>query len=133
MQSIVDSKLLERLRVGPLAPYLDLYLRRIEQDGFLPSSVPCQLYAIARFSKWLQQGGVWLEDIDEIGVRRFLDRDPGVVHYPEPASIRRLVLILRGMGVLKAGLPPALTTVQRYVADTGGKVTSSIIVATARK
>jgi hypothetical protein len=71
MQSIVDSKLLERLRVGPLAPYLDLYLRRIEQDGFLPSSVPCQLYAIARFSKWLQQGGVWLEDIDEIGVRRF--------------------------------------------------------------
>src|ERR1035438_3921124 len=31
MQSIIDSKLLERLRVGPLAPYLDLYLRRIER------------------------------------------------------------------------------------------------------
>ena len=117
MQSNIDSKLLERLRVGPLAPYLDVYLTRIEQDGFLPSSVPCQLYAIARFSKWLQQGGVPLEDIDEIRMRRFLDRDPGVVHYPEPASIRRLVLILRGMGVLKAEPPPVLTTIQRYVIE----------------
>jgi site-specific recombinase XerD len=117
MQSIIDSKLLERLRVGPLAPYLDVYLRRIEQDGFLPSSVPCQLYAVARFSKWLQQGSVRLEDIDEIGVRRFLDRNPGVVHYPEPASIRRLVLILREMGVLKIEPPPALTSVQRRVAE----------------
>jgi len=117
MQSIIDSKLLERLRVGPLAPYLDVYLRRIEQDGFLPSSVPCQLYAIARFSKWLQQEGVRREDIDESRVRRFLDRDPGVVHYPEPASIRRLVLILRGMGVLKAAPPPVLTSVQRYVTE----------------
>jgi site-specific recombinase XerD len=117
MQSIIDSKLLERLRVGPLAPYLDIYISRIEQDGFLPSSVPCQLYAIARFSKWLQQGGVRIEDIDEIRMRRFLDRDPGVVHYPEPASIRRLVAILRGMGVLKPEPPPALTSVQRYVAD----------------
>lgn len=57
------------------------------------------------------------EDIDEIRMRRFLDRDPGVVHYPEPASIRRLVLILRGMGVLKAEPPPALTPVQRYVIE----------------
>jgi site-specific recombinase XerC len=117
MQSIIDSKLLERLRVGPLAPYLDIYISRIEQDGFLPTSVPCQLYAIARFSKWLQQGGVRIEDIDEIRMRRFLGRHPGVVHYPEPASIRRLVAILRGMGVFKPEPPPALTCVQRYVAD----------------
>jgi hypothetical protein len=46
-----------------------------------------------------------------------LDRNPGVVHYPEPASIRRLVLILRGMGVLKVEPPPALTSVQRCVAE----------------
>ena len=76
-----------------------------------------KLYAIARFSKWLQQGGIRLEDIDEIRMRRFLDRDPGVVHYPEPATIRRLVVILREMGVLKPESPPALTSVQRCVAD----------------
>src|SRR6266436_5092371 len=117
MQSFIDSKLLERLRVGPLASYLDVYLMRIEQDGFLPSSVPCQAYAIARFSKWLQQEGIRLEDLDEIIVRRFLDRDPGVVHFPEPATIRRLVLILREMGVVKPEPPPSVTSVQQCVAQ----------------
>ena len=53
MQTFVDPNLLERLRVGPLAPYLDTYLKHIEQEGFLPSSVPMQMYAIARFSNWL--------------------------------------------------------------------------------
>jgi site-specific recombinase XerD len=117
MQSFIDSKLLERLRVGPLAPYLDVYLRRIEQNGFLPSSVPCQAYAIARFSKWLQQELTRLEDLDEIIVRRFLDRDPGVVHVHEPASIRRLVLTLREMGVVKPEPPPPVTSVQQCVAQ----------------
>lgn len=117
MQSIIDSKLLERLRVGPLAPYLDVYLRRIEQDGFLPSSVPCQAYAIARFSKWLQQDGIRLEDLDVIRVRRFLNRDPGVVHFPEPATIRRLVLILREMGVLRGEPTPPVTSVEQCVAQ----------------
>ena len=117
MQPFIDSKLLERLRVGPLAQYLDVYLRRIEQDGFLPSSVPCQAYAIARFSKWLQQEGIRLEDLDEIIVRRFLDRDPGVVHFPEPATIRRLVLTLREMGVVKPEPPPSVTSVQQCVAQ----------------
>src|SRR5260370_36352006 len=99
MQSFIDSKLLERLRVGPLVPYLDIYLRRIEQDGFLPSSVPCQGYAIAKFSKWLQQEDIRLEFLDEIIVRRFLGRDPGSVHFPEPATRRRPASILPEMGL----------------------------------
>ncbi len=117
MQSFIDSKLLERLRVGPLVPYLDIYLRRIEQDGFLPSSVPCQGYAIAKFSKWLQQEDIRLEFLDEIIVRRFLGRDPGIVHFPEPATIRRLVSILREMGVVKPEPPPSVTSIQRCVAQ----------------
>jgi hypothetical protein len=55
MKSIIDPKLLERLRVGPLAQYFDPYLARIEDEGFSPSSVPGQAYAIARFSKWLKE------------------------------------------------------------------------------
>ena len=117
MHPIIDPKLLERLRVGPLAPYLDLYLARIEGDGFLPSSVPCQTYAIARFSRWLQQGGVRLEAVDDTTVRRFLDRDPGVVHYPEPATIRRLVSMLRDIGVLSAATPQPLSSVQECVKE----------------
>ena len=50
MKTFIDPNLLQRLRVGPLAPYLDAYLKRIEQEGFLPSSAPMHMYAIARFS-----------------------------------------------------------------------------------
>ena len=117
MHPIIDPKLLERLRVGPLAPYLDPYIARIERDGFVPSSVPCQAYAIARFSRWLQQGGVPLEAVDESTVRRFLNRDSGVVHSPEPATIRRLVLMLREIGVLSAATPQPLTSIQECVKE----------------
>ena len=115
MNSIIDPKLLERLRVGPLGPHLDLYLARIEQEGFLPSSVPCHLYAIARFSRWLHQGHVQLESVDEIMIRKFLDRDPGIVHHAEQSTLRRLVLILREIDVLQAEPQRALNSVQECV------------------
>ena len=115
MQSIIDPKLLERLRVGPLAQYLDVYLARIERDGFVPSSVPCQAYAIARFSRWLQKRCIQLEDLREVTVQEFLGRDPGVVHHLERATIGRLILILREIGVLKAELQQPLTSVQECV------------------
>lgn len=115
MQSIIDPKLLERLRVGPLAQYLDVYLARIERDGFVPSSVPCQAYAIARFSRWLQKQRIQLEDLREATVREFLARVPGVVHHPERATISRLVSILREIGVLKPEPPQPLTSVQECV------------------
>jgi len=117
MKTIIDSKLLERLRVGPLSPYLDVYLARVEQEGFLPSSVPCQVYAIARFSRWLERMNVPLENLDESGVREFLSRDPGVVHHPERSTIRRLVVVLREIGVLRAKQPATLTAVQHHVAE----------------
>ncbi|HEY6343849.1 MAG TPA: hypothetical protein VIY49_20330, partial [Bryobacteraceae bacterium] len=65
MQTFVDPKLLQRLRVGPLAPHLDAYLKQIEQEGFLPSSVPTQMYAIARFSNWLHDRRLDLRQVNE--------------------------------------------------------------------
>jgi hypothetical protein len=59
----IDPDLLDRLRVGPLASHLDAYLKRIEQEGFLPSSVPMQMYAVARFSNWLQTSSTTLSTI----------------------------------------------------------------------
>ena len=117
MKTIIDPKLLERLRVGPLSPYLDIYLTRVEQEGFLPSSVPCQVYAIARFSRWLERMNFPLEDLDESRVLDFLGRDPGVVHNPERSTIRRLVVVLREVGVLRAKQSATLTAVQRHVAE----------------
>jgi hypothetical protein len=50
MKTLIDLNLLQRPQVGPLAPYLEAYLKHIKQEGFVPSSAPMQMYAIARFS-----------------------------------------------------------------------------------
>jgi site-specific recombinase XerD len=117
MKHFIDPNLLERLSIGPLAPYLGAYLARIEKDGFSPSSVPCQAYAIARFSRWLDQQKIQLKDIDESILRRFLDRDAGIMHRPEPETIRRLLLMLRENRVTSAEPPITFTPIQECVEE----------------
>ena len=102
MQTFFDPNLLQRLRVGPLAPYVDAYLKQIEQEGFSSSSAPMQVYAIARFSKWLHGRQLDLRQVDETTVERFMQRDPGIVHGGESAPLRRLLAMLRQIGVTVA-------------------------------
>jgi site-specific recombinase XerD len=113
MKHFIAPNLLQRLSVGPLAPHLGVYLARIEKDGFSPSSVPCQTYAIARFSRWLDQQRIQLKDIDECILQRFLQRDAGIVHRPEPETIHRLLLILRESGVVAARPPDQFNAIQQ--------------------
>ena len=102
MQPFIDPDLLARLRVGPLASYLDAYLKQIEHQGFLPASVPMQMYAIARFSKWLQARQLGAHQVDDATVERFLKRDPGTIHSGESAPLRRLLAMLREIGLAPA-------------------------------
>jgi site-specific recombinase XerD len=102
MQKLIDPNLLDRLRVGPLACYLDTYLERIEQSGFLPSSVPMQMYAIARFSKWLLSRQINLHVMNEVTIQQFLKRDLNTTHSGEPGSLHRLLTMLREIGITAA-------------------------------
>ena len=115
MQTFIDPDLLDRLRVGPLASYLDAYLKSIEQEGFLPSSVPMQMYAIARFSNWLRTWQVDLHRVDEATVERFLQRDLNVVHSAESAPLRRFLAMLREIGVTAAKAPEPRNCQQRFI------------------
>jgi site-specific recombinase XerD len=115
MRTFIDPDLLDRLRVGPLASHLDAYLKRIEEEGFLPSSVPMQMYGIARFSSWLQTMRLNLHQIDEATVELFLHRDPGVVHSGESAPLRRILALLRESGLTAARLPESRNCQQQSV------------------
>jgi len=115
MQTFVDPNLLSRLRVGPLAPYVDAYLKQIEQEGFLPSSAPMQMYAIARFSNWLHDRRLDLHQVNEATVERFLQRDPGIAHSGEVAPLRRLLAMLRKIEVTPAKPPEPGNCRQRFV------------------
>jgi site-specific recombinase XerD len=98
-----------------LASYLDAYLKLIEQEGFLPSSVSMQMYAIARFSNWLQTWQVDLHELDEAAVERFLQRDPGMRRSGEPAPLRRFLAMLREIGVTVAKVPEPSNGQQRFI------------------
>jgi site-specific recombinase XerD len=115
MQTFIDPSLLDRLRVGPLASYLETYLKRIESEGFLPSSVPMQMYAIARFSNWLQTMQLDLHQLDEATIEQFLHRDPNIVHCAETASLRRFLALLRESGLTAAKLPESKSSRQRFI------------------
>src|SRR5271170_6061270 len=115
MQTFVDPNLLQRLRMGPLAPHFDAYLKQIEQEGFLPSSEPMQMYAIARFSNWLHDRQLDLHQVDEATVERFLQRDPGIVHSGEVAPLRRLLAMLRKIEVTPAKPQKPGNCRQRFV------------------
>ena len=112
MQTFIDPDLLDRLRVGPLGSYLDAYLKRIEQEGFLPSSVPMQMYGIARFSNWLQTRQPDLYLLDEATIKRFLQRDQNIVHSAESAPLRRFLAMLRA----KVPIDPVAIKADPYLA-----------------
>ena len=116
MQKFIDPSLLDRLRVGPLAAYLDTYLERIEQAGFSPSSVPMQMYAIARFSNWLHSRQINLHLMDEGTIQQFLKRDLDISHSGESGPLRRLLTMLREIGVT-APKPVQLKDCQKQLTD----------------
>ena len=113
-QTFIDPDLLDRLRVGPLASYLDAYLKRIEQQGFLPSSVPMQMYGIARFSNWLQTRQPDLHLLNEATIARFLQRDQNIVHSAESAPLRRFLAMLREIRVAAAKPPEPISDQRRF-------------------
>ena len=102
MQKFIDPSLLDRLRVGPLTAYLDTYLERIQHAGFSPSSVPMQMYAIARFSNWLHSRQINLQLMDEGTIQQFLKRDLDISHSGESGPLRRLLTMLREIGITAA-------------------------------
>ena len=115
MQPFIDPNLLARLRVGPLASHLDAYLKRIEHQGFAACSVPMQMYAIARFSRWLQSRQLDFHQVDEAAVDRFLRRDPNMAHGGEAAPLRRFLAMLREMGLTAAKVPEPRNGQQRFI------------------
>src|SRR5260370_39738353 len=76
-----------------------------------------QMYGIGRFSKWLRGGQFDLHKVDDATVNRFLKRDPGVVHSCESATLRRLLAMLRQIGVTVAKASEPGTCHQRFVID----------------
>ena len=108
------SRVSRVLMAGPLVPFADVYRTELYRRGYTVRSAVCELRQVARFSRWLEAGGLTVADVSEAGVEEFLacQRAEGRYrsHWSRP-GLRCLLDVLRGLGVLAAeGVAPGSPT-----------------------
>jgi site-specific recombinase XerD len=100
---------------GPLSPYVGQYIELIRAQGYASGSIRYHLSLLVYFDGWLARTGHGLKDVDEALIDKFLD--PLVrakwVHVSAPATMRRLLTMLRGIGVTLPAETDALTPAQQ--------------------
>jgi site-specific recombinase XerD len=107
----IPSKIIESAPVGPLSRYIEPYIAFVSELGFASSSVYEQIRVIVMFSRWLLGSGCKIRDLNESVTESFLcDELRGQwPHKAARATLRRLLALLRRIGVVPAGkssLPP---------------------------
>src|ERR1035437_2334102 len=102
---------------GPLSPFIRRYMALIQSQGYARRSQPYHLTLLEHFDAWLARRHLPLDWISEELVTEFLD--PLVraewVHVSAPATMRRLLAMLRDDGVVAAPVP-TLTAIDQAVA-----------------
>ena len=115
----VPSKIIESAPVGPLYTYIEPYIAFVSELGFAPRSVYEQIRVIVMFSRSLLRSGCKIRDLKESVTERFLhdelrERWP---HVAAPATLRRLLVLLRRMGVVAGKPAPKRSPAQRLTDD----------------
>ena len=119
-QLFTFSSTIERLRQGPLSEHLDAYAAAVADQGYTDHSIRQQIVVIADFSRWLKQKQIAVRDLDSKVVIRFLRHrhQPQRVRRGDPKTLRRLLNMLRQLGVVKPDQPPVADNAQtRIVAE----------------
>src|ERR1700722_9371742 len=110
----IPSKITECGPLRPLSPYIDSYVRLLNEEGYAQASVRDHVRVIVRFSRSLQRSDCEICDLDEAVVERFLCHKPKSHLRCAPAVLRRLLARLRSIGATPpAKLPPPRTPAQR--------------------
>jgi site-specific recombinase XerD len=104
----IPSKIIECAPVGPLSPYIEPYVVLLREQGYAPASLHEHVRVIVMFSQSLQRSGCEIRDLDEAVVERFLYHElkEQWPHICAPATLRRLLAMLRRMGATR-GKPTA--------------------------
>jgi site-specific recombinase XerD len=115
----VPSKVIESAPVGPLYTYIGPYIAFISELGFAPRSVYEQVRVIVMFSRSLLRSGCKIRDLNESVTEQFLrdelrDQWP---HVAAPATLRRLLTLLRRIGAIPSKPSTARSPAQRLTDD----------------
>jgi site-specific recombinase XerD len=88
---------------GPLAPFADGYREALQRRGYTPLSTESKLRQAARFSRWLETGGLTVAEVSEARVEEFFEWQRANWRHRHSWSrpgLRCLLDVLRGLGVL---------------------------------
>ena len=103
------NQVIERLWVlrhdpeGPLVPYLDLFARSLDEQGFKRRVLGQKIREATNFSKWLQAEGVAAQEVTNEHVRGFFE-GPARLRSVQPgelATLRQLMDLLGQLGVIR--------------------------------
>ena len=102
----IPSKISECAPIGPLSPYIDSYVSLLNEEGYALVSIRDHVRVIVRFGQSLQRSGCEIRNLDQAVVERYLHQKPKAHLHCAPATLRRLLAMLRRIG---ATLPDKLT------------------------
>jgi site-specific recombinase XerD len=115
----VPSKIIESAPVGPLYTYIEPYIAFVSELGFAPRSVYEQIRIIVMFSRSLLRSGCQIRALDESVIERFLHHElrGRWPHVAAPATLRRLLALLRRVGAVPPGKPAPLRSPAQQLID----------------
>lgn len=110
--------------IGPLSLFIPRYLALIQTQGYAQVSQRYHLTLLEHFNAWLARRHLPLDRVSEELIAKFLD--PLVrekwVHVSAPATMRRLVAMLRAEGVV-----PAVVTIPTVIDQVVTKYESFLV------
>jgi len=96
-----QPKVLKRLHLGPLGSHIDSFAQILVAQGYKTSTAKHKIRIAADFSRWLDQQGFNVTDLDEITLNEFLlfRGRRGSIFNIEPPTLQDLLKHLREAGV----------------------------------
>lgn len=111
----------QRMRQGPLGPYVDEYAGHLCEQGYSHQFAGQQIRWLADFSRWLQRQGLHVKDIDAQRIAGYLQyrRRRWRPRRGEHSILKRFMASLRSKGLLPPEAPAAKGARQRAEEDFG--------------
>ena len=101
-QFFSQPKVLKRLHFGPLDSHIDSFAQILVEQGYKTSTAKHKIRIVADFSRWLDQQGFSVTELDQITLNEFLlfRGRRGSIFKIEPPTLRDLLKHLRETGVV---------------------------------
>jgi site-specific recombinase XerD len=107
-----DPPTVERLREGPLGPYVDRFATLLRERGYARATAQRHIRQVGKLSKWLERRRLTVGDLTHQRVDEFLKHRKARRRYREGDAVAFKILLgqLKGAGVISQEEPQSVDT-----------------------